>query len=351
MKHTATKLLELTQANLDWDIRRQRFVIAFVLALIAVRTVNLTQIAVHMNGSKSKLMYRTIQRFFQSFRPNSHSFLKFLLSLLPDEPLTLVMDRTNWDYGKIHINYLVIGVLYQSTVIPLCWLVLPKKGNSNQTERIALLRLLLSVLPVSRIKVFIADREFIGREWLKYLKARGIKRCIRLKKNSLIFPNTKARNLWQLFESLEVGQSRFMRRRYRIGAEWLHLAAVVLEGDLLVVACDDKPRSGLRAYGLRWGIETFFGNTKTRGFHLEDTHMTDAPKLSLLLGLVAMATLWSLRVGEALQEANGVMKKKSHGRFEKSLFRIGLDFLRGLIFDGLLEKRENRFVFRVLTCT
>jgi len=351
MQHTATKLLELTQANLDWDIRRQRFIIAFVLALIAVRTVNLTQIALHINSSKKDLMYRTIQRFFQGFRPDNHAFLKFLLSLLPDEPMTLVMDRTNWDYGKIHINYLVIGVLYQSTVIPLCWLVLPKKGNSNQTERIALLRILLSVLPVSSINVFIADREFIGRDWLKYLKTRGIKRCIRLKKNSLIFPNTKARNLWLLFESLEVGQSRFMPRRYRMSGEWLYLAAVMLEGDLLVVACDDKPRSGLRAYGLRWGIETFFGNTKTRGFHLEDTHMTDAPKLSLLLGLVALATLWSLRVGEALQEANGVMKKKSHGRFEQSLFRIGLDFLRGLIFDGSLEKRENRLVFRVLTCT
>jgi hypothetical protein len=351
MKHTANKLLELTQANLNWDIRRQRFIINFVLALIAVRTVNLTQIAVHMGGGQTKLMYRNLQRFFQNFRPDSHAFLKFLLCLLPDEPLVLVIDRTNWDYGKIHINYLVIGVLYQSTVIPLCWLVLPKKGNSNQTERIALLRVLLSVLPVSRIKVFVADREFIGCDWLKYLKTRGIKRCIRLKKNSLIFPNTRAHNLWQLFEALDVGESRFMGRRYRIGGEWLYLAAVMLEGDLLVVACDDKPRSGLKYYGLRWSIETFFGNVKTRGFHLEDTHMTDAPKLSLLLGLVALATLWSLRVGEAIEEAKGVMKKKSHGRFEQSLFRVGLDFLRGLIFDRLLEKHENRFVFRVLTCT
>ena len=79
--------------------------------------------------------------------------------------------------------------------------------------------------------------------------------------------------------------------------------------------------------------------------------MTDVPKLSLLLGLVALATLWSLRVGEAIEEAKGVMKKKSHGRFEQSLFRVGLDFLRELIFEGVLEKRENWLVFRVLTCT
>ena len=296
MQLTTTKFLELTKTHLNWDIRRQRFTIAFILALIAVRTVNLTEIAVHMGGIKKKPAYRKIQRFFQHFRVSNQAFLKFLLTLLPNEPLVLVMDRTNWDYGKVHINFLVLGVLYQSTVIPLCWLVLPKKGNSNQTERIALFDFLLRFIPISRIKVFIADREFIGRDWLVYLKSRGVKRCIRMKKSSLILPNVKARSLKDLFACLKLGESRFLRRRYKISGEWLYLAAVKLEDDLLIVACDDKPRSGLKAYGLRWGsdharrcilwsrIETFFGNSKTRartarqvlsceqeGFHFEAT--------------------------------------------------------------------------------
>ena len=181
-------------------------------------------------------------------------------------------------------------------MIPLCWLVLKKKGNSNQTERIKLFNFLLRVLPISRIKVFIADREFIGKDWLKYLNTRGVKRCIRMKKSSLIFPDYKARNLWLLFAGLKIGETRFLRRQYRMSGEWFHLAGVMLEGDLLVVACDDKPRSGLKYYGLRWGsdharsdpsplgaslgsrrcilwsrIETLFGNVKTRGFHLEAT--------------------------------------------------------------------------------
>ena len=136
-----------------------------------------------------------------------------------------------------------------------------------------------------------------------------------------------------------------------------------LEDDLLIVACDDKPRVGLKAYGLRWGsdharrcilwsrIETFFGNSKTRGFHFEDTHLTQKKKLSLLMGMIALATLWALRVGEALEVSKGVLRRKSHGRLAESLFRVGLDFLRGLIFDGLLGRRENQMVFRVMTCT
>ena len=220
-----------------------------------MRSVNLTEIAVHMGGIKKKAAYRKIQRFFQLFKVSNQAFLKFLLALLPNEPLVLVMDRTNWDYGQVHINFLVLGVLYQSTVIPLCWSALSKKGNSNQTERIALFNFLLRFIPISRIKVFIADREFIGRDWLTYLKSRGVKRCIRMKKSSLILPNVKARSLKDLFACLELGESRFLRRRYKISGEWLYLAAVRLEDDLLIVACDDKPRAGLKAYGLRWGSD------------------------------------------------------------------------------------------------
>ena len=93
MQLTTTKLLEFTKTNLDWDIRRQRFLIAFILALIAVRTVNLTEIAVHIGATKHQAAYRKIQRFFQYFRPDNQVFLRFLLSLLPDEPLVLIMDR------------------------------------------------------------------------------------------------------------------------------------------------------------------------------------------------------------------------------------------------------------------
>jgi len=70
------------------------------------------------------------------------------------------MDRTSWDFGKYHINYLVLGVLYQGTVIPVCWMLLEKTGNSSQVERVILMGCLLQVLPVERIRVFIADSKF-----------------------------------------------------------------------------------------------------------------------------------------------------------------------------------------------
>jgi len=79
--------------------------------------------------------------------------------------------------------------------------------------------------------------------------------------------------------------------------------------------------------------------------------MTDPEKLSMLLGLVALATLWCLRVGEAIVQQQGKRVTKSHGRYERSLFRVGLDFLQGLILQQTLYLREFHFAIKVLMCT
>jgi hypothetical protein len=50
------------------------------------------------------------------------------------------MDRTNWQWGEKNINILTLAVVYQGAAIPICWILLNKKGNSNTRERIALVK-------------------------------------------------------------------------------------------------------------------------------------------------------------------------------------------------------------------
>ena len=60
------------------------------------------------------------------------------------------MDRTNWQYGKKHINVLTIGINVCSVCVPLVWKVLPqstKSGNSNTKHRKTIITKLLKVLP------------------------------------------------------------------------------------------------------------------------------------------------------------------------------------------------------------
>ena len=56
------------------------------------------------------------------------------------QPYYLTLDRTNWTWGKVDLNILTLGIVYKGTAIPVYWLVLNKRGNSNQRERIALLK-------------------------------------------------------------------------------------------------------------------------------------------------------------------------------------------------------------------
>jgi hypothetical protein len=286
--------------------------------MIAARSVNWKEIALHM-GKKGS--YRRIQRFFQLFKPNKFAYLEFILMMLPStEKLSLVMDRTNWKFGSVHLNILLLGCVYQGTVIPLCWVVLNKAGNSSMVERIRLMNALLRVLPKTRIAVFIADRECIGADWLSYLRTQGIGRCIRIRQNSLL-ENSKATWVYEKFQHLTLGQSCCLKRRYTLMGESFYLAAVKLKDDFLIVACDDKPSKGLKVYGLRWGIETLFGNTKSRGLDFEATHVTQPKKLSLLLGIMSLAIFWALQAGTWLAQHVKPLTLKKHGRLEQSCFR------------------------------
>lgn len=84
----------------------------------------------------------------------------------------MVMDRSNWKIGKLNINVLFVGLLLPNGVfIPVIWEQLDKRGNSNEAERISLMKRFGKVwhnhtgLQIT----LLADREFIGLKWIGFL--------------------------------------------------------------------------------------------------------------------------------------------------------------------------------------
>ena len=68
----------------------------------------------------------------------------YLKSRIPsDGPYTLTMDRTNWKFGEVNINALVLGIAYDHMSFPILFRLLPKRGNSNCKERINILQRLI----------------------------------------------------------------------------------------------------------------------------------------------------------------------------------------------------------------
>lgn len=57
----------------------------------------------------------------------------------------------------------------------------------------------------------------------------------------------------------------------------------------MVLACNADSDKALLRYAQRWQIETLFSALKSRGFNLEDTHITTTHRLDKLLSLLAIA--------------------------------------------------------------
>ncbi len=86
------------------------------------------------------------------------------------------------------------------------------------------------------------------------------------------------------------------------GATWFSFSAKRIKGGELLIVVSNRPaHHALTIYKKRWAIESLFGDAKTRGFNLEDTRLTIAKKLDLLLGLVALAVAWASKTAAKLR--------------------------------------------------
>ena len=135
------ELKTVLSEHLPWHGARISFLAQFLLALLKVRSVNLAELATGFGGkAKVDSHYKRLQRFFRSFEIDQGGLARLLVRLVPvgDGPWRLTMDRTNWQFGKVDINFLVLGIAYRGIALPLFWSVLGKAGNSNTAERVAL---------------------------------------------------------------------------------------------------------------------------------------------------------------------------------------------------------------------
>jgi hypothetical protein len=63
---------------------------------------------------------------------------------------------------------------------------LRKGGTSSTKDRTKILKRVIKAIGPEKIRVFLADREFIGEEWFRFLIEKGILFVIRIKQNSMV---------------------------------------------------------------------------------------------------------------------------------------------------------------------
>lgn len=83
-----------------------------------------------------------------------------------------------------------------------------------------------------------------------------------------------------------------------------------------------------RYYRRRYRIETFFSDQKSRGFHIHKSHLSDPARLSRLLLAACLAYVWMILQGLQVIANNNAAWIDRTERLDKSLFRLGMDWLR-----------------------
>jgi len=327
------------KSHFNLDPRRTDFIAAFVLALLKVRTVNLTQIGTALNGLVQPASNARRSKRFLEHDLSQELIARFILSFIDRQQLVLVIDRTNWKFGKISINFLVIAVAFGGIAIPVTWKNLGKDGNSNQSERKTILGKLLKIIPAQRILALTADREFIGVDWFKALFEQEVNPVIRLKLDTMIQHRTRKAPASAWFDHLKPGETLELCKARVMGVRVFVLATLTPEGEFLILATRKRPSRALAIYAQRWEIETLFAALKTRGFNLEDTHVTNLERSERLFALLVIALAWVVLVGEFVVSSRR-LELKNHGSPERSVFRVGLDCLRQILLSG----RSGKFV-------
>ena len=142
-----------------------------VCGIALARSVNLSHIAGHFPGAALHASYyRRLQRFFQHERLDQSVTARVVLRLLNyARPKRLALDRTNWKLGGRDINVPVLALVTRRFQVPLFWTLLPHQGSSGTAQRITLLQRYLDLFGASSIDLLLADREFIGADWLEFL--------------------------------------------------------------------------------------------------------------------------------------------------------------------------------------
>jgi hypothetical protein len=281
---------------------------------------------------------------------------KLIFSLLPQkDSLILVMDRTNWKLGEKNINILMLGVSYKNVAFPLMFRMLDKRGNSNTSERIALIKSFIDWFGKDCIDCLLADREFVGEEWLGFLNESNIRYHIRIRNNFKIYCPKRQKEItaWHLFNSLKTGELRHYSRIMRMHGEYCYLSGMktIKDGkiDFCIVVSFNKPDEALNKYKQRWQIETLFRGLKSSGFNLEDTHVTHLDRLEKLVMLVMIAFVWCYKTGDHIDNKIKPINVKKHGNRAVSVFRYGLDYLSRVLITNCNNLNINCLKF--LSCT
>ena len=245
----------------------------------------------------------------------------------------VAIDRTRWQER----NLFVASLINNKRAIPLNWMLLNKKGNSNIVEQKRLLKSTLRLLKGYQV-IVIGDREFGNINLADWLSKQGCQYVLRTKSNKYI--QREGQDYQQLLSlGLKPGKSFYLeqvRFTKQLGMTKVNIALYWSkatkgkkkdEGWYLINNLSNLKQT-VKAYKKRMGIEAMFKDCKSGGYNLERCQGNDRRLLSLIL-LIALAYTCAEKKGQiisfkAVQEYICRLTEEKRKEKRHSNFWIGL---------------------------
>lgn len=116
-------LVSALKKRIPLQLARIKALAMMIVALVEARSIKLSILARFLpTGVSKEARYRRMQRFIAQIKFLPSQLAPTLLDLMevdPNEKLTLILDRTNWKFGRQHQNILYLAVAHKGVGIPL----------------------------------------------------------------------------------------------------------------------------------------------------------------------------------------------------------------------------------------
>jgi hypothetical protein len=315
---------------------------ALISGIVASKSTQLPKVAAAVpDGTKPERRTKRFARWVRNSTVTEEVYFapyaQLLLHHLALQTLVLIMDGSVVGRGCVA---LMLHVAYKGRALPLAWLVRQgKKGHFPEDLHIALVKQAATLLPPGAQVVVLGDGEFDGTTLQHTMQAYGWSYVVRTGSNITVLWDGDSFRCETVASCIKPGilvalkDARMTEAAYgpilllccwaNGYKEPLHLVTNMASAD---EAC--------RYYAKRFRIETFFSDQKSRGFHLQKSHIADATRLARLLIAACLAYLWIVYLG-ALCTQNGWINIIHRGdRCDLSLFQLGLRLLDYVLNEG-----------------
>ena len=300
----------------------------------------ISQIAQSINEGRRK--HDSVKKQVSRFVKNDHishdehylPFVNNLLEVLSQTgELVFAIDGSKVGSGCMALMF---SVIYKNRAIPIIWHVYRrKKGHFAEQVHIDLLNDLKALVPQGCRVCIVGDGEFDGCDWQAGIVASGWDYVLRTARNTLLENNygdqyqpcgvltDQGEDYFE--EGLIMGKNRYGPVNLYITHGYGHELPLILTTNL------DYGQIIKQFYIKRFLIETFFRDSKSKGFNLQKSGLRCPKKIARLMIANCIAYVLCILAGIKSYKSKFYDLVAEADQKALSLFQIGLRFIRKLV--------------------